>query len=224
MRVLVLGATGPVGISLCREILSSVQDPSLVLFVRSPQKIPNDLSTDSRVTVITGQLTDTESLAKAIEGVDAVCSALGPSVKKGPFHPSGEPLAHAYESVIDVMKKHGVKRLFALGKSYYALHSDYKTDIKFAVLVTGISTFARNAYKDVVAIGEIISKQDDLDWIIVRVPLLSDKPNRDVIGGFIGDGKINTGLTRIGFAVFVVAQLNDNESIWIRKAPMICNP
>ncbi|KAJ3782339.1 NAD-P-binding protein [Lentinula aff. detonsa] len=223
MRVLVLGATGPVGISLCREILSSVQDPSLVLFVRSPQKIPNDLSSDNRVTVITGQLTDTESLAKAIEGVDAVCSALGPSVKKGPFHPSGEPLAHAYESVIDVMRKHGVKRLFALGTASIPAPED-KTDIKFAVLVTGISTFARNAYKDVVAIGEIISKQDDLDWIIVRVPLLSDKPNRDVIAGFIGDGKINTGLTRIGFAVFVVAQLNDNESIWIRKAPMICNP
>ncbi|KAJ3980162.1 NAD-P-binding protein [Lentinula detonsa] len=207
MRVLVLGATGPVGISLCREILSSVQDPSLVLFVRSPQKIPNDLSTDSRVTVITGQLTDTESLAKAIEGVDAVCSALGPSVKKGPFHP-----------VIDVMRMHGVKRTASIPAP------EDKTDIKFAVLVTGISTFARNAYKDVVAIGEIISKQDDLDWIIVRVPLLSDKPNRDVVAGFIGDGKINTGLTRIGFAVFVVAQLNDNESIWIRKAPMICNP
>lgn len=52
-----------------------------------------------------------------MEGVDAVCSALGPSVKKGPFHPAGEPLAHAYEGVIKAMKKHSVKRLLALGES-----------------------------------------------------------------------------------------------------------
>ncbi|KAJ4476592.1 NAD-P-binding protein [Lentinula aciculospora] len=223
MRVLVLGATGPVGISLCYEILSSIQDSSLVLFVRSPQKVPKDLLSNSRVNVIIGQLTDTESLTKAMAGVDAVCSALGPSVKKGPFHPSGEPLAHAYEGVIDVMKKQGVKRLFALGTASISAPED-KSDFKFATLVSGISIFARNAYKDVVAIGKIISKQDDLDWVIVRVPLLDDKPNRDIIAGFIGDGKINTGLSRIGFAVFVVAQLSDPDSVWFKKAPMLCNP
>ncbi|KAJ4489712.1 NAD-P-binding protein [Lentinula edodes] len=223
MRVLILGATGPIGIALCHEILSSIQDSSLVLFVRSPQKVPNDLSSSSRVSVITGQLTDVASLAEAMEGVDAVCSALGPSVKKGPFHPSGEPLAHAYKNVIDAMKKHGVKRLFALGTASIPAPED-KSDIKFTALVTAVSTFARTAYKDMVAIGETIRQQDDLSWIIVRVPLLNDKPNRDVIAGFIGDGKVNTGLSRIGFAVFVVAQLSDPDSIWIKKAPMICNP
>ncbi|KAJ3822316.1 NAD-P-binding protein [Lentinula raphanica] len=223
MRVLILGATGPVGISLSQEILSSIQDSTLVLFVRSPQKVPDDLSSNSRVTVITGQLTDIESLTKAMEGVDAVCSALGPSVKKVPFHPSGEPLAHAYEGVIDVMKKHGVKRLFALGTASIPAPED-KSDVTFAALVTGISVFARTAYKDMVAIGETIKKQDDLDWIIVRVPLLNDKPNRNVIAGFIGDGFVNTGLSRIAFAVFVVAQLNNTQSTWIKKAPMVCNP
>lgn len=113
MRILVLGATGPVGILLCRLSLSSIQDSSLVLFVRSPEKVPNDLSSDSRVTVITGQLTDVGLLSKAMEGIDAVCSALGPT---SPFHPAGEPLANAYENIIAMMKKHGVKRLFALGK------------------------------------------------------------------------------------------------------------
>jgi putative NADH-flavin reductase len=223
MQILILGATGPVGISLCREILSSIPDSSLVLLVRSPQKIPDDLSSNSRVTVIIGQLTDLELLTNSMEGVDVVCSALGPSVKKGPFHPSGEPLAHAYEGVIEAMKKHDVKRLFALGTASIVAPED-KFDIKFSALVTGVATFARNAYKDVVKIGETIKKQDELDWIIVRVPLLNDKPRRDVIAGFIGDGKTNTSLSRIGFGVFVVAQLKDENSPWIKKAPMLCIP
>lgn len=117
MRILILGATGPVGLSLCREALLSIQDSSLVLYVRSPEKVPDDLTSNSRVVVITGQLTDIDALTKAMEGIDAVCSALGPSVKKGPFHPAGEPLAHAYEGIIKAMKKHSVKRLLALGES-----------------------------------------------------------------------------------------------------------
>ncbi|KIK71417.1 hypothetical protein GYMLUDRAFT_147969 [Collybiopsis luxurians FD-317 M1] len=221
MRILVLGATGPVGIALCREALSSIPDSSLVLYVRSPQKVPDDLKSNTRVTVVIGQLSDHDSLSKAMEGVNAVCSALGPSVKKGPFHPSGEPLAHAYEGVIEVMKKHRVRRLFALGTASIHAPED-KSDIKFSALITGVATFARNAYKDVVKIGEIISKEDELDWIIVRVPLLNDHSNRDVIAGFIGDGKTSTWLARIGFAIFVVAQLKDDNSIWIKKAPMLC--
>ncbi|KAE9399266.1 NAD-P-binding protein [Gymnopus androsaceus JB14] len=217
MRILVLGATGPVGISLCREALSSIQDSSLVLYIRSPQKLPDDLFANSRVAIVVGQLTDLDSLTKAMEGIDVVCSALGPSVKKGPFHPAGEPLAHAYEGVITAMKQAGIKRLFALGTASIPAPQD-KSDIKFAALVSGVAVFARNAYKDVVKIGEIISKQDDLDWTIVRVPLLNDKGHRDVIAGFIGDGKINTALSRVGFA------LNEEESAWIKKAPMLCTP
>ncbi|KAF9065424.1 hypothetical protein BDP27DRAFT_1332043 [Rhodocollybia butyracea] len=158
-----------------------------------------------------------------MEGVDAVCSALGPSVKKGPFHPAGEPLAHAYEGVIVAMKRHKVKRLFALGTASIPAPED-KFDIKFKALITGVATFARNAYKDVVKIGETIMKEDELDWTIVRVPLLSDKANKLINAGFIGDGKTHTWLTRVGFAVFVVAQLNEETSVWIKKAPMLCNP
>ncbi|KAF5345872.1 hypothetical protein D9757_006995 [Collybiopsis confluens] len=223
MRILVLGATGPVGIALCREVLLSMPGSSLVLYVRSPEKVPDDLNSSTQVTVIVGQLTDLDSLAKAMEGVDAVCSALGPSVKKGPFHPSGEPLAHAYEGVIEAMKKNNVKRLFALGTASNEAPED-KSDIRFSALVTGVATFARNAYKDVVKIGKNVSAEDQLDWTIVRVPVLNDHENRDVIAGFIGDGKVKPWLARIGFAVFVVSQLKENSSVWIKKAPMLCTP
>ncbi|KAF5373762.1 hypothetical protein D9758_000859 [Tetrapyrgos nigripes] len=224
MRLLILGATGPVGILLAREALTSLENCSLVLYIRSPDKVPEDIKSNPAVTIIEGQLTNLESLSGAMEGVDAVLSALGPSVRKGPFHPSGCPLAAAIENVIQIMHKKGIKRLIVLGTASITAPED-KPDIKFKALVTAVSLGAHNAYKDVVAIGENIKKESDLDWTIVRVPLLTDKEKRDVVSGFIGDGKVGTTLARVGFGVFVIrGLLKMNNSAWIRKAPVICTP
>ncbi|KAK7468627.1 hypothetical protein VKT23_003131 [Stygiomarasmius scandens] len=223
MRLLILGATGPVGILLTREALDTLKDVSLVLYVRSPEKIPQDISSNTAVTIINGQLSNLELLSQAMEGVDAVLSALGPSVKKGPFHPSGQPLAHAIENVIQIMHKHNIKRLIVLGTASITAPED-KFDIRFQALVTGVAVGAHNAYKDVVAIGENIKKENDLDWTIVRVPILTNKEVKEVVAGFIGDGKVGTTLARVGFAAFVVTQLQMESSQWIRKAPMICTP
>ena len=81
---------------------------------------------------------------------------------------------------------HPTRRHWAGTASIHA--PEDKSDIKFSALITGVATFARNAYKDVVKIGEVINKEEELDWTIVRVPLLNDHSNRDVIAGFIGDG------------------------------------
>lgn len=96
-----------------------------------------------------------------------------------------------------------------------------KFDLQFAALVNGVATLARNAYKDVVAIGEAVRGRPSLDWTIVRVPLLNNKDTKDVRGGYIGDGKTRTTLSRAGYAAFVIAQLN--TELWVRAAPLICS-
>jgi hypothetical protein len=121
------------------------------------------------------------------------------------------------------MHKHNVKRLFALGTASIKDSND-KFSLQFKALVTGVATVARNAYKDVVAIGETIrTKGADLEWTIVRVPLLNNKDEREVIAGYIGDGKVNTSLARVGFAVFVMKELESSQAEWVRKSPMICS-
>jgi hypothetical protein len=90
-------------------------------------------------------------------------------------------------------------------------------------LINGVATFARNAYKDVVAIGETIrGGGEDLQWTIVRVPVLGSQDSKEVIAGYVGDGKTKTSLTRAGFASFVLEELDKNE--WARKAPLISSP
>ena len=220
MRILILGGTGSAGQLLIEEGLSL--NHSIVVLARSPQKLPEVIRNHSYVTIIEGELTDETVIDKAMEGVDAVVSALGPSVKKGPFHPSNTPLAKAYSLVIKVMKKHGVKRLIALGTASIEDEHD-KFSAVFKTLVTGVAVFAHNAYKDVVAIGETIRGEGgDLLWTIARVPILTDDTKRDVVAGYIGDGVVKTHLSRAAFAAFVLQQLNSEE--WERKAPLISSP
>lgn len=219
MRILILGATGPVGILLIRQALQKYNSCTLVLYVRSPEKIPDDLVNNPSVIIVQGQLQDTDKLTKAMEGVEVVVSALGPSVKRGPFHPPGTPLAHAYSDIIKAMHQHGVKRLICLGTASITDPAD-KFNLAFSILVKGVATLARNAYNDVVAIGETVRTDGaDLDWTIVRVPLLTDSESSNVIAGYVGDGKTSTMLTRLGFAAFVVGEIEKRE--WVQKAPLI---
>ncbi|KAI0374569.1 NAD-P-binding protein [Pilatotrama ljubarskyi] len=220
MHLFILGGTGPCGLQLIEQALAL--DHTLVVYVRSPQKLPEWIRTNPAVTVVEGQLTEAEKLSEAMNGVHAVLSALGPAVKNGPFHPSNTPLAHAYSILIDVMKKRDVKRLILLGTASMKDEHD-KFSIQFAVLVSGVALFAHNAYKDVVAIGEKVrASGDDLVWTIARVPLLTDKPDKAFVAGYVGDGKVGTKLSRAAFAAFVLKELESNQ--WCRKAPLISSP
>jgi len=221
MRILILGSTGPTGILLIRQALQSYQSCVIILYVRSPEKIPDDLRANTSIIVIRGQLDDHDALSKAMEGVDIVLSALGPSVKRGPFHPSDTPLAHAYVRIIEIMHRHKVKRLICLGTTSITDPAD-KFNLAFSILIKGVATLARHAYNDVVAIGQNIRTLGaDLEWTIVRVPILTDKETKDVIAGYVGDGKTNTFLSRVGFAAFVIEEIETRN--WIQKAPLICS-
>ncbi|KAH9846611.1 NAD-P-binding protein [Lenzites betulinus] len=220
MRILVLGGTGPSGILIIEQALALHH--ALVVYVRSPQKLPATITANPAVSVVEGQLTDKDKLLDAMNGVHAVVSALGPAVKNGPFHPANTPLAHAYTLILDTMKKLDVKRLILLGTASMKDEND-KFSLQFTVLVGGVALFAHNAYKDVVAIGQTVRAADeDVIWTIARVPLLTEKPEKDFVAGYIGDDKTGTRLSRAAFAAFVLKELETNE--WCRKAPLISSP
>ncbi|KAG2109635.1 NAD-P-binding protein [Suillus discolor] len=220
MRVLILGATGAAGVLLIQEALAASH--TVVVYARSPDKLSEDIRYDPRVTIHKGELDDREALSSAIMSVDAVLSALGPSVSRGPMHPKGTPLARAYSLIIELMIGHHVHRLLALGTPSITDPND-KFSLRMSIIVNGVATLARTAYEDVVAIGETIRTQgNDLDWTIVRVPLLSGANDKNVVVGYVGDGKTGIWVTRAGFASFVVQELEKNE--WVKKAPLITLP
>ena len=215
MRFLILGATGPSGILLVRKTLELYPEASIVIFARSPDKVPEDLAHNSSITIIKGELTDLDALSTAVQGVKVVLSALGPL----PTHPPGNIIATFYSHLIDLMTKHNIKRIILLGTASISDPED-KFSLVFKLIVAGVRFRAYNAYMDMVAIGEVIrTKGDALDWTIVRVPFLTNNDSEEVVAGHVGDGITGYSLSRKAYAAFTVHEVENME--WIKQAPLI---
>jgi nucleoside-diphosphate-sugar epimerase len=219
MRFLVLGATGPCGILLVRELLLKHPSDSIIIYARSPHKLPADINnaTHPTITVIKGGLTEQDAFDRALEGVDVVLSALGPAFGQ----PSDTPLARGYQLLIELMKKHGIKRLIALGTTSIVDPAD-KHSFAYSCMINVVKAGAKSAYKDIVAIGNAIRQQGhDLDWTIVRVPVLTNlnSDGQTIVAGYVGDGKVGLSLPRKAFATFVIGEVEKRE--WVQKTPLI---
>ncbi|KAI9436895.1 NAD(P)-binding protein [Lactarius indigo] len=215
MRVVILGGTGPSGICLIEEALAAKH--TIVVYARNPQKLPVHLSKHPEITIVKGELQDAAALATALAGgVRAVLSALGPTFG----NPAGEPIAHGYAVVLEAMRRAGVRRLIVLGATSIKDELD-KFSLGYSLIGTIVYVGARSAYRDMVAIGEVIRESEDIDWTIVRVPGLTNNKNREVRAGYVGDGAAGAGYTlaRQGFAAFVLQELEKGE--WIKRAPLI---
>lgn len=215
MRVVILGGTGPSGILLIEEALAAKH--VIVIYARSPQKLPAHLNNHPDTTIVKGDLEDSKALDTALAGADAVLSALGPSFG----NPSGTPIARGYSAVLEAMRRQGVKRLIALGTPSIKDEQNDKFSMVYSTMVATVAFGARSAYRDIVAVGEVIRACEDIDWTIVRVPVLKNERNREVRAGYIGDDGAGAGYTlaRLGFAVFVLQELEKGE--WVKQAPLV---
>ncbi|KAI0318173.1 NAD(P)-binding protein [Amylostereum chailletii] len=217
MRVLILGGTGNVGVRLIEAALA--EKHTIVVYARAPKSLPAHIATHRDVVVIQGQLTEEDALSKAMEGVQIVLSALGPSPA---LHPGGTPLAKGYRVVLRLMEHHRVRRIILLGSPSMKDERD-KPTVVFTAARASVQAIARNAYKEMVAIGKVINEAPEgIDWTIVRVSRLMNGERREVVAGYLGEGKIGTAVTRAGFAAFVMEEIQKQQ--WTRQRPLICTP
>ncbi|MBO3749029.1 NAD(P)H-binding protein [Streptosporangiaceae bacterium NEAU-GS5] len=103
MRLAVFGATGRVGRELVSQGLELGHE--VVAFVRDPAK----LAARERLTLVTGDARDPASAARAVEGADAVLSALGTRRLW-----NVTICTDGIRAVLAAMAEHGVGRLVAL--------------------------------------------------------------------------------------------------------------
>src|SRR3954449_1749705 len=112
MNLTVFGATGGVG----REVVSQALDRGdhVTAYVRNPAKLA---ITHPALTVVAGELTDHEAVQRAVQGADAVISALGPSLDR---KATGMPLVDGTRTIVDAMQADGVRRY--IGMATPSLH------------------------------------------------------------------------------------------------------
>jgi uncharacterized protein YbjT (DUF2867 family) len=155
MKLLVLGATGRTGRLVVEQALAAGH--TVTALVRSPEKL---ITVNSNLHVVAGEATDKSALSRALDGADAVISALGGN---------GSVIADSTQAIVAAAHEAGVSRVVVL--SSWVVERDRMDAV--TRLLTGIAM--RPVIKDKSA-GEKVLRQSDLEWTIVYASLLTDGP------------------------------------------------
>jgi len=205
MKVLVLGATGETGRLIVRDALA--KGHSVVALVRT--KARADLP---GAELIEGDARDEAILVRALDGCDAVISALGTGIGFRMV----DLLTVATRALIATMTRTGVHRLIcisALGVGDSRGHGGFIFDRLFQPLLLG------PAYKDKDR-QEAAIRASSLDWLVVRPAMLTNDAPRGRVRASADLAGINGGkIARADVAQFVVEQLTNDT--WLRQTPVI---
>jgi len=213
MNVTVFGTTGGVG-SQVVERLSS-RGHHVTAYVRNPSKVPSSWGDD--VTVVTGELSDAAAVDRAVQGADAVVSALGPSLDR---KATGLPLVEGTRNIIEAMQRHGVRRYVGNGTPS-VLDPREKPTWQTRLSTFMAKRFLRRAYDELVGMSVIVTSSR-LDWTIVRFLAPKDGPAKGrVRQGFYGQDKLGFNVSRADIAAFTAAQVDDDR--YVGEAPAISN-
>jgi putative NADH-flavin reductase len=219
-HLVIFGGTGPSGQCLIEEALS--RNYTITIYARSPSKLPNHITSSPSVTIIQGTLTDHDAIARAVDGVDAVLSTLGPSLSLGTavngLKDHGTPITDGYKVILSVMREKGVKRLIALGTVSNETQQDGHSVITWG-MVTAVWVFLHSAWKDVVEFGKAIQNSEGIDWTIARVGRLTNGGKGNVTAGYVGKSGSGICLARKDLGKWFLDELENGK--WVHQLPIV---
>ena len=198
MKLLIFGSTGGTGRQLVEQALT--RGHAVTAFARDPTKVDVE---HVNLRVVRGDAMDFDSVLRAIQGQEAVLSALGlPASNKSTARADGT------RNIVCAMEKEGVRRLVCQTSLGYG---DSRDILPFHMKYIIVPLILRNAFADH-ELQENHIKQSSLDWIIVRAGNLT---NGDRTGsyrhGFAATGKgLKIKISRADVAEFMLGQLADD--------------
>jgi|SRR5579872_3436855 len=213
MNIAIFGASGGTGRELVRQ--SAERGHQVTAFVRNPHSLPNVSGTQHPVRSVVGDALDPRAVASAIEGQDAVLSALGPrTLRNDPLLP--ESMRH----ILAAMQQNGVRRLIVLGAAGVwpgatrDLSAPGKLILNFLHSVMLKQVFAEHREM------QTLIRNSSAEWTVVQPPFLSNAPGR-------GQYRVRPDtlpargmrIARADVAHFMLAQLSSSE--WVRKSPYL---
>ena len=207
MKLTLFGATGRTGKYVLEQALASGHQ--VTALVRDPDSLETQ---HPNMTVIQGDARNAADVRQAVEGADAVISTLGPT-RGGPI----DIMTVCSHHLLDAMTTHDVKRLImTTGAGVPAPEDQPRLFNKIMSFL--LKTLSRKVYEDSIKGIETITASD-LDWTIVRGPMLLDEPyNGNYRAGYVGEG-MSGRLSRGNFADFILKQLEDDT--YLHKMPVL---
>jgi putative NADH-flavin reductase len=163
VRLLVAGASGRTGRLLVERALEHGHE--VTALVRDATAFPDP---PERLKVVVGDVLAPETLAPAIAGQDAVVSVIAPRPRN-----SGRVYVEGMRNLADAAARAGVRRFVAVsaegaGAGGSRLPAAYR-------LVMLIPVVAR-LYPAIAHMEADLRVRDDLDWTVVRPPILTNGP------------------------------------------------
>jgi nucleoside-diphosphate-sugar epimerase len=168
MRIVVFGANGATGRLLTRQGLAAGHQAVAVTRRRADFPI-----THERLSVVQADAHDAQAVDRAVEGADAVLSALGVPYTRKPVNVYSDGI----RNVAAAMSRHEVKRLVVVSSS--ATEPHHHADGGFLMnrvlqpLIT--VTIGKTTYSDMRAMEELV-RGSGLEWTIMRPSGLFDAP------------------------------------------------
>ncbi|MFC4376043.1 NAD(P)-dependent oxidoreductase [Nocardia halotolerans] len=165
MKIVVFGASGPTGLNVVRQAIGSGLEVTAA--VRRPDDFP---IADPLLRVVGADARDSDSVAAAVAGHDAVISVLGGSYTLKPVSIFTEGIGN----IMGAMALHGVRRLVCVSSVCVAGTAAPGETLLFrTVLLPILLTLGRTAYADMGRM-EAAVRNSGLDWTIVRASGLFD--------------------------------------------------
>lgn len=153
-KVALIGASGFIGSQLVKELLS--RGYQVTAIVRSADKIKND---DKNLKVVSADVFDTDKLAEVLKDNDAVISAYNPGWTNPNIY---DDTIKGYQSIIEAVKKAGIKRLQAVGGAGSLLVAPGKTVVDSGAIpdeiLPGVKALA-------LVLKDQFLPEKELDWV-----------------------------------------------------------
>ena len=162
MRLAILGATGGTGLEIVRHAIE--RGHTVTAFVRDSRRLQ---PFRDHIAVQQGDLLNSDELARAIHGHDAVLSGFGP---RTPVAKADVNLLRSFAAaLVSAMQRAAVRRAVVVSTAFL-----FRDALVPPTYLIG-RLFFSGIVADASAMEEIIRKSS-LDWTIVRPPQLTDKP------------------------------------------------
>ena len=207
-RLLIFGATGGTGRQLVEQALA--QGYLVTAFARNPASVAVE---HANLSVARGDVIDSKSVERAMQGHEAVLSAIG-----SPANKIGTVRSEGTRHIVRAMEMNGVRRFICqtslgYGDSRKVLD---RTPFYFKYLI--VPFILRKGFADH-ALQEEYIRQSKLDWVIVRPGNLTDGDHTGVYRhGFPAtDQAITVKISRADVADFMLKQVQ--EDTYLKKTP-----
>lgn len=164
MKITVFGANGRVGSLIVKRAL--MQGHEIVAFVHSTSTFAGH----ENLQVLKGDVYDKHAVAKAIDGTQAVISALGSWGT-----PKKDILTEGMRNIIPAMQTSGISRIISLTGAGANAPGD-KLTVAERVTHRLMELAALKVLKDAEMHIRLLS-ESDLNWTVVRSPIMNNRGN-----------------------------------------------